>query len=395
MTAKAYNLAFFVLLFSTTLFSNNRFETDGSIRIPYSAIRNCPCEDGREFTKTSTREFDQLPNGTTALYNKYGKVDVKTWNQNRVKIDVTIIVVADNQAEADKALARLNVNYSNSNGYVKAETMIDESSKGGSWWGAFTNWTGSSCQDFKINYDVYLPIANQVDLKNKYGDSFLAALEGKLTADIKYGDLRSEGLKNDVSMSLGYGKATFANAVNVSGSISYGEMTVGECRDISLNTKYSEMNFTRANDLDLRSQYDEMTIGAVNNLKVNTNYSDLKIKSAHQVSVDAGYSDVLIGWLGSRGDFDMNYGGLKIESLDNDFQQLDLEGSYTDFTVMLEKGTGFRFDATGQYADIKYPMGMNVSRFEESGSRKTVSGTHGDGKASINVKLNYGGIYLK
>lgn len=393
MTAKAYNLAFFVLLFSTFLSA----ATSADVEIPnpsrtVGTIRNPDC--GREFTKNLSREFDQLPNGTTALYNKYGKVDVKTWNQNRVKIDVTFIVVADNQADADKQFSRLNVNFSNATGYVKAETVIEEGSKGGSWLGSFISFA-SSCQDFKINYDVYLPIANQVDLKNKYGDSFLAALEGKLTAEIKYGDLRSEGLKNDVSLNLGYGKANFANAVNVSGSISYGEVMVGECRDISLDSKYSEMNFERANDLDLRSQYDDMNIGAVNKLNLKTNYSDIKTKSAHHMTVDAGYSDVKIGWLGSSGEFDMTYGNLQIENLDKGFQQLDLEGSYTDFIVVLPKGTGFRLDAEGQYSDIKYPISLNVNRFEESGSHKTVSGSQGDGKATIKARLRYGGIYLK
>ncbi len=357
---------------------------------------NCPCEGGKEFTKNIHREFDQLPNGTTALYNKYGKVDVKTWGENKVKIDVNIIVNANSQADADKMFGRINVDFFNSSGYVKAETRLEEgSSNSGGWWGALTSWSGSStCQDFKINYDVYLPAGNSIDLKNKYGDSFLAAIEGKLTAEIKYGDLRSEGVRNDLALDLGYGKANFVNAVNVSGSISYGEVSVGECRDITLDTKYSDMDFSRANDLNLTSKYDDYKIGAVHNLKANTKYADWKVTSAHNVDLTSQYTDLALGWLGTSGDFDMSYGSVKLDQLDKGFSELTIDGSYTDF-VIGAKGAGFRLDASGNYADIKYPGSMNVQRFDESGSHTSVSGSMGDGKGSIKAKLNYGEMVIK
>ena len=54
-----------------------------------------------------------------------------------------------------------------------------------------------------------------------------------------------------------------------------------------------------------------------------------------------------------------------------------------------------RLEATGNYADIKYPNALNVSRFDESGSRTSVSGTAGDGKGFIKVKLNYGEFVMR
>ncbi len=356
----------------------------------------CPCEDGREFTKDITREFDQLPTGTTALYNKYGKVEVKTWGQNKVKIEVKIIVNADNQSAADAAFNRIKVDFYNSDGYVKAETQLEEGGNGGNWWGALTSWGGtSSCQDFKINYDVYLPIGNSVDLKNKYGDSFLAALEGKLTAEIKYGDLRSEGLKNDLALDLGYGKANFVNAVNIAGSISYGDISVGECRDITLDTKYSDMKFNRANDLNITSKYDDFEIGTIHNLSANCKYSDLKMTSAHNVNLTSQYTDLQLGWLGTKGDFDMSYGSVKLDALDKGFSEVQFDGSYTDFNIISGKNIGYKLDAVGNYAEIKYPNALNVNRFDESGSRISVSGTSGDGKGLIKVKLNYGEFILR
>ena len=67
----------------------------------------------QEFTKTINREFGTSTDGTTALYNKYGDVKVKTWQNNSVKIDVTIVVNAKTQREADEAFKNLNVNFIN------------------------------------------------------------------------------------------------------------------------------------------------------------------------------------------------------------------------------------------------------------------------------------------
>lgn len=395
MTQRAYRLTVFSLFLAVSAFAGENSKPDPEASGQNSKL-NCPCEGGREFTKNITREFDQLPNGTTALYNKYGKVDVKTWAQNKVKIDINIVVNADNQSDADRTFNRIKVDFYNSNGYVKAETQIEDGGNNGGWMGTLTSWGGSnSCNDFKINYDVYLPIGNSVDLKNRYGDSFLAALEGKLTAEIKYGDLRSEGLKNDLALDLGYGKANFVNAVNIGGSISYGEITVGECRDIRLDTKYSDMEFRRANDLNLTSKYDDFEIGTIHNLTANSKYGDLKVTSAHNVNLTSQYSDLTLGWLGAKGDFDMSYGSVKLDALDKAFSELQIDGSYTDFTIVAGKNVGYKLDATGNYTDIKYPNGLNVSKFDESGSRMSVSGTAGDGRGLIRVKLNYGEFSLR
>ena len=51
----------------------------------------------QEFTRTINREFGTTVDGMTALYNKYGTVNVKTWQNNSVKIDITIVVNAGSQ----------------------------------------------------------------------------------------------------------------------------------------------------------------------------------------------------------------------------------------------------------------------------------------------------------
>ncbi|MFN4253961.1 MAG: hypothetical protein ACK4Q5_03010 [Saprospiraceae bacterium] len=368
-------------------------------RLPSAVCRppSATQPDVAEFTKTISREFSTTADGTTALYNKYGKVNVKTWQNTSVKIDVTIVVNAKNQSEADKLFNRINVNFANSTGYVKAETVIAEQSKGSWGWGDW-NWSGNSCgDDFKINYEVWMPVGNQLDLKNKYGDSYVANLNGKLLAEIKYGDIRTEAINNDCDLSLGYGKANISRVNNLNGQISYGELNLTESRDIQLDTKYSDLSFERANNVRLVSKYDDIDLGSVADLRLQTKYSDLSATNARAAFVTAQYTNVEIKNLTETIDADMAYGELKIESLNRNFQGATLNGKYTDFSLAVERGANFRFEAEGSYTDLKYPYSATIKRKDENGSWEAVKGYIGDENARglVKAKLSYGAFVLK
>ncbi len=349
----------------------------------------CPKQ---EFTKNINREFGTVADGTTALYNKYGKVTVNTWQNNSVKIDITIVVNASDQRSADKVFNRINVNFTNTAGYVKAETVISPENKG------WMDWVdGNTCQDFKINYAVWMPISNQLDLKNKYGDSYVSQLNGKLLAEIKYGDLRTENINNHCELSLGYGKANMNSMQNLSGQVSYGELTLTTARDIELDTKYSDVNFQQAGDVRLVSKYDDFTIGNVASLRLQTKYSDVILKSAQSIFITTQYTDLKIGSIITLVDADMNYGVLVVENLNRNFNEVRLNGKYTDFKVEVERGAAFRFDAEGSYTDLKTPSGATVQNKNQHGSWETVKGFVGEenAKGLVKAKLTYGDFVLK
>ncbi|MCB9306659.1 MAG: hypothetical protein H6565_08685 [Lewinellaceae bacterium] len=342
----------------------------------------------QEFTRTINREFGTTVDGMTALYNKYGTVNVKTWQNNSVKIDITIVVNAGSQREADKIFDRIKVNFANTAGYVKAETFIEKSSD----WG----WNGKSC-DFKINYDVSMPMANQLELKNRYGNSYVANLKGKLIAEIKYGDLRTENINNDADISLGYGKAYISKVNNLYGQISYGELTVTEAREVQLDTKYSELKSDRINTLRLTSKYDDFELGTVDELRLQTKYANLRVKNAGSAYVTAQYTDVKLVNLAETADTDLSYGSLKIESVARNFSEVNVVGKYTNVLVATERSVPYRFNLQSQNGDLKTPSGAMFSHKNNTGKSKTVEGYVGDAnaKGQIKAKLQNGGVVLK
>lgn len=343
----------------------------------------------QEFTRSINREFGTTADGMTALYNKYGTVNVKTWQNNSVKIDITIVVNAKNQREADKTFDHIKVNFANTAGYVKAETIVEQFSG--------VTWFNGGDNEFKINYDVFIPANNQLDLKNRYGNSYVAALNGKLIAEIKYGDLRAEAVNNDADLNLGYGKCYITRVNNIYGQVSYGELTINEAREVQLDTKYSELKSDRVSVLRLTSKYDDFELGDVNELRLQTKYANLRVRSARAAYVTAQYTDVRFASITEIADADLSYGSMKIENIGKGFSSVNVVGKYTDVQLYAERGASYRFDLEGHYTDIKTPPGANIRHESKSGSYEKVEGSVGDANAKglVKAKLSYGGLVLK
>ncbi|MFN0214216.1 MAG: hypothetical protein ACKVT2_08165 [Saprospiraceae bacterium] len=350
-------------------------------------------EPEQEFTKTIAREFGTAADGTTALYNKYGNVNVKTWQNNTVKIDVTIVVNAKNQREADESFKNINVNFISTWGYVKAETMLAEGLNNGGRW-----WPQPSCgDDFKINYEVWIPVSNQLDLKNKYGNAWVANLKGKLIAEIKYGELRAETISNDVDFNIGYGKAWFARVNNLSGQASYSELNLVEANDIQLDTKFSKTKIDKANNLRITSKNDDFNFGNIEEIRLQTKYANLKSSNVKLAYITAQYSDMDFTTVREGVDADMCYGTLGINALSRNFSKVNVVGKYTGVTVAVERGAAYRFDAEVDYADAHVPKAATVKNRSDSGQRETVQGYLGSesAKGLVKARLVYGNFVIK
>ena len=343
----------------------------------------------QEFSRTMNREFGTTANGMTAVYNKYGTVNVKTWGNNSVKIDITIIVNAKDQRDADKMFERIKINFANAAGYVKAETMIAAKT---SWW-----IDNNTCEDFKINYDVWMPSGNQLDLKNKYGNAYVANMSGKLTAEIKYGDLRTETVSNDADLNIAHGKVYLTRVNNLYGQVSYGKLSLTHARNIQFDSKFSEINLENAANVRLTSMNDDLVFGTLEDLRLQTKYSDLKIQKAQSAYFTTQYTDIRIAHVGEAIDADMSYGSLKIESLGRHFNGVNIVGKYTDVVIAAERGAAFRFDAEGNSTGMRTPTGATIRRHNDQGSRESVEGFVGDANARgvVKARMSYGDFVLR
>lgn len=344
----------------------------------------------KEFTKTIKKEFGITANGTTSIYNKYGKIDLKTWDKDRVKVEVTILVNARSESEAQEVFDRISINFSNANDYVKAQTEI-ESQKSG-WW----SWNDSK-SDYNINYDVYLPTTNNIDIINKYGNVNAESIDGSANVAVKYGNFRLEGIGDNATIDLGYGNGTIVSARDVTSEISYGRILFKEAKELNLTSKYSKVTIDKANDIRSETKYDTYDIGEVRDFRNNGKYDSFDIAYADNLIVNSKYSEIFTSKIGNSIDLDLEYGGATVERIAKGFSDVRIVGSYADFKINVEDGASYRMEATANYAGIRYPEDMNVTYEKEKGTYHEVEGHKGvkGARSVIKARLDYGGLKVK
>jgi hypothetical protein len=349
-----------------------------------------PVQDAQDYTKTIKKEFSLTTTGTVNLINKYGKIDVKTWDKSRAKIEVTIVVKAGSESQAQTVFDRIRIDFSNSDAFVKAETFI-ESNKG-SWF----DWGGSERTDFQINYQVYMPASASLDLSNKYGDALVAPLSGKTKVDVKYGNFRLEGT-GGLTVNLDYGNGTVVKAGDASVNVSYSKLNLNEVKDVNLTSKYSKFTMDNGADLTANSRYDEFTLGRVDRLECNFKYGNMTVGSAESITATGQYTDIKVDRLKDSGDFDLQYGGLRIENVSKGFSKVNLVGKYSDFKIGIEDGASYTLDANASFAGIAYPDGLVVTYEQEKGTSHAVKGHAGtqNARSTIQASLSYGGLKVK
>lgn len=345
--------------------------------------------DKKEFTKLYNKTFNVNPNILVIIANKYGKVDIKTGGGNQAIVNVTIRVQANSEKDAEKTFNRVNIAFSDGPDYVKAETDIESQNSG--WWG----WNSSS-SDFSIDYEVTMPAANKLDLSNKYGNTNIASLNSWVKIDQKYGDFKLESAAS-ATVSLAYGGATIGRLSGLTATVSYGKLSSADIKDIALKSKYSAFKFDKIDNLSITSAYDDYQVNYVTNFAVDSKYGDIVIKETDNLAVKSAYTDIKVRKINTSADFQTSYGDVRIENVKNNFDAINIKGSYTDFFMAIDPSVSYHLDVVTTYGDINQPASINTKLDKEKGSTKEIMGVVGNSntKSMIKARLTYGDLIIK
>ncbi len=351
MTAQSKTILFFVFL---TIISIRLFGSD--------VVR-------KEYIKKINKEFPTTTNGEVNIFNKYGTVDIKSWNKNSVKIEVRIVVNARNQGDADDVFERIDINFNTRTGYVSAETSIASANSSSWWW----LWNTNTSAEYQIHYLVYMPKTNTLKLETKYCDATMDYLSGGGDLQMKYGDFDSEGFGGNVSMYLSYGKGKIMTLKNLDGELSYGRLVLPTCHDVDLDSKYSKIKISKGGDLTINSKYDTYVLGDIRRMSVLGKYSDYTINQIDDIHFDGKYSDIKIELLVNNGDFASKYGNIIITNIEDGFGLIELDGKYTDFKLGTEMTKAFCLEAESEYGDIIVPNNLQIKESVNEGNSQAVS----------------------
>lgn len=349
----------------------------------------------KDFKKTIKKEFDLSKSGELDIDNKFGKVEIKTWDKNRVSIEVTVIVRADSEKEAEEVFDRISIHFSDGKDYVKAETEI-KSKKSSSWFG----WGGSyNSNDYAINYDVYMPASADLDLSNHHGESIIAKLKGDASIDIAHGEISAEGFEGNVELDIAHSEGTVGDIHKLTADIQHSDIRFDNIKEADFDMSHGDIEIEDVDILRLDSRHANFELGDVGELRADTRHDDFEIEYVGTIISEAQHTSFDIEKLGKLVDLDCSHGGATIDHIEANFQSVNLYGSHTNFRIRVDEDASYQLDAAGNHTGITYPSDMDVRYEKDKNSDREVKGFVGNantkGARIIKARLSHGSLRVR
>tara|TARA_R110001592_G_scaffold191901_1_gene438478 strand:- start:1335 stop:2414 length:1080 start_codon:yes stop_codon:yes gene_type:complete len=333
-------------------------------------------EKKHEKKKTIKKEYNVNADAKVSINNKYGNLNITTWDKNSVEIEVTITVKGDDLESVKDKLAAISVTFNASTSLVTATTYFEKQQR--SW----SFWNNNSTTNYQINYNVKMPKSNSVNLNNDYGSIFVDYLDGKADINCDYGKISIGELTADY------------NNINIDYCNS---STIGYMKSGNINADYSKITIDKSDDLNVNADYSTLKFGTVKKIDFNADYGSISIDEATQVNGNSDYVSMNFGTIKKNLNIDSDYGSLSIKKLAKDFENVTIDSKYAGIRIGVESDAVFNFEIDLQYAGFNGANDkMEFNKKISKSTKKYYEGKFGKGNSTSKLKIRsqYGGVSI-
>jgi hypothetical protein len=324
--------------------------------------------------KTIKKEFSVNTDALLKVTNSYGNLNITSWNENRIVIEIHVKVNGNNEEKVTDKLNEIKVDFESTNSMVSAKTIFNKNKSSWNW-----SWGNSSNVNMQIDYNIKVPVKNSVQLHNDYGNIILDRIDGHAKISCDYGRLEIgelHGRNNQLSFDY------------------TSKSTIGYINSGKINADYSGFTIEKAGDLDINSDYTNGTITSMQNLTYNNNYGKIEIGNATNIKGNGDYNHIKLGTIYGNVDITSDYGGIQIATMTQDAGNINIHSDYTSIKIGYNPDYHFNFEINSEYTGIsgKEDFEINISR--QDSSEKYYSGYYGETNSNnnINITSDYGSI---
>lgn len=330
----------------------------------------------RKYTKEKTikKEFKVNSGATLKVDNSYGNLNITTWNENRIVIEVHITTSGRDEEVVQRKLDNINVEFEASPNMVSAETLFNENDSG---W--FKNLFQDSSVSMDIDYLIKMPTTNNVDLSNDYGNIKLGRLEGRAIISCDYGKITTEELMSENnSLSFDYTDNSY----------------FGYIKSAEINADYSGFTVGKAEKLNITADYTDSAVEEVGEVVFNCDYGNVEIKKADNVKGNGDYLTMRFGDIYGDIQLETDYGSIAINRMMEGAGDVLINSEYTSIDMGIQGGYNFKFSIELEYASLDAPGEFEFSRQTSDYGDKYYEGFYGNANSnnSIRIVSDYGNV---
>ncbi|SHH50275.1 hypothetical protein [Winogradskyella jejuensis] len=322
------------------------------------------------------KSYNVNKDATLKVSNRFGNIDIITWDKNTIEFDVLIRVSGNDEEKVEDRLERIDINFSASNSLVSAITKIEKNES--RWW----NWGKKMNLKLEINYVIKIPKTNSIDIDNDFGSVSVDTLEGVARINCDYGKITTKELLADGNeLNFDHTKDSYFEYIN-SGKI---------------NADFSSYTVAKTKNLSINADHTSSYIEAAENITYNCDFNSLKIDNVNNITGNADHLTLRIGSVYKNASVKSDFGSVKIEKVASNAQNIEIVAEHASITLGYDSAYHFNFDISLEHASLKNSDDFYFSKNIIKSSDKYYSGHYGESNTGNLVKINseFGSVTFK
>jgi len=324
-------------------------------------------------TKEIYKHFAVNPETRIEISNKYGKVELNSWDEDSVVVEIKIRVEEKKLSKLEKSMEQIDFDFTDSQHFLIMRTVVGENM--GTLEKEFLKFKESLLQsdgNMQIDYTVWLPSVNDLKVENKFGDIFIGDYKGEVEIDLSNGNLKSHNFEGRLNLILNFADATINQINGARIESNYSNVNIKEAGDMRVISKSSTFEIQQSTDLEIDSRRDKYRIEEVDLLDASGSFTNFRINLlTDRLTLRTEYSDI------------------DIRKTEADFSNILIESKSTDINLYFDKTSTFAFEITHAKADIVFDDVITVTEkkvLDEKEGKTEIKGQFGN-KTNAQAKL--------
>ncbi len=297
-------------------------------------------------SKEVSQEINMPKSGEIYIENSTRSIQVKTWDQQKVKVVATAYFEKENTNTDAEWFERLGISLKALGSSVKIKSgrysfgTYSYTTSGQNvvvGYPTTINKSGTisrSSIDNKRMLTIYVPVGSKLDIETKFSELQLPANIGEVLLDITNGSVEAENL-NKLRLRSKYSNANLRDIKEAEIEFANGRFTANNIDDLDIESKYSTIEMAAAKTIKMVSTNDEFEVEDVTDIRGRKNYGNLRItRLTGSIEMDGSNADV------------------KIRNVGANVKLIKINNRYADIRIPLRDMKNYAVDFLGSYSTV-------------------------------------------
>ena len=314
------------------------------IWLGYTSSANAQFTETREYSK----RFKVAKETQIEILNKYGNIEVNTWDKDSVTIDINLRVEEKKLSKLEKRMEEIDFDFTNSQRFLIAKTVLKTSSS--TLEKEIRKFTESILQtdgNMEIDYVVWMPKGNNLKVENKFGNIILNELKGDVDIVLENGNLKVHKLEGKTSMNLSFADATINHVKDARITSNYSEWYLKFCQNLTIDSKQSDFEILEMKDLIADSRRDKF-----------------RIRLASLIDVTGSFSSFRVNELDDKANLRLSHGDVSLEEINREFSNIFIDSRNTDIDLFFNNVVDFNLEIVHTKATLDLSRSVVINNEE-------------------------------